>query len=58
LRLRFPAECQSAVQMSDFFGRRPSARFGWYGDGRLDSARPRRSKKPQTCPIARGIIWL
>jgi hypothetical protein len=55
LRLRFPGECQSAVQMSDFFGRRPSARFGWYGDG--DSTPPVPPQQETTnLPHARGII--
>jgi hypothetical protein len=55
LRLRFPGECQSAVQMSDFFAGRPSARFGWYGNG--DSTPPVPPQQETTnLPHARGII--
>jgi hypothetical protein len=58
LRLRFPGECQSAAQRSNFFGRRPSPRFCWYGDGRLDSARPAAARNYKPAPCARYHLVL
>jgi hypothetical protein len=58
LRLRFPGECQSAVQMSDFFAGRPSARFGWYGNGDSTPARPAATRNHKPAPCARYHLVL